>query len=155
MTDSRVAQTVSDYLGSDHRRLDAMLDEFQQLLDARDLARAAGVFVEFARGLNRHIDAEEEVLFPEFEQRTGMVGGPTVVMRAEHVEIRDWMALVTARLGADDESGVRTALTNLVATLGEHNMKEEHVIYPMTDDAAAPIERDDIVRRMEAVESQK
>ena len=46
---------------------------------------------EFTCGLSRHINVEEGVLFPTFEQMTGMTTGPTTVMRSEHVEIRRLM----------------------------------------------------------------
>jgi iron-sulfur cluster repair protein YtfE (RIC family) len=146
-------RTVSDYLESDHVRLDRMLKNVERLLVAEDFAGSATVFDEFSRGLNRHIEAEEQVLFPEFERRTGITGGPTVVMRAEHVEIRNWMTVVAARLDERDGLSARKAISHLTATLSDHNMKEEHVVYPMTDAAADESEREAIVRQMEALTS--
>jgi iron-sulfur cluster repair protein YtfE (RIC family) len=128
-----------------------MLKSVDRLVAASDFAGSASLFAEFAGGLNRHIDAEEQVLFPEFERRTGIVGGPTAVMRAEHVEIRGWMALVAARLGGNDAPGARSALARLTAALSDHNMKEEHVVYPMTDAAADDSDRDAIVERMRGI----
>lgn len=147
--------SVSDYLESDHVRLDRMLKQVERLLAARDLAGSASLFGEFAGGLNRHIDAEEQVLFPEFERRTGITGGPTTVMRAEHLEIRSWMARVAERLEANDATAARSAIAQLTAALSDHNMKEEHVVYPMTDAAADEAERDAIVQQMVKVRSKK
>ena len=88
-------RTISDFLEYDHRRLDEILLDVERLIDRGALANAGERFAEFSCGFNRLIDVEERIVFPTFEQVTGMTGGPTVVMRAEHVEIRRWMALVT------------------------------------------------------------
>lgn len=148
---SAATRTVSDYLQFDHRRLDAMLPTVVELLGTGAFGGAADQFADFACGLNRHIEAEERVLFPAFEERTGMRTGPTVVMRAEHVEIREWMALVETSLKAQDDAGARHALTRLTATLSAHNMKEELMLYPMIDQAADGSERDALVRQMQAL----
>ncbi len=145
------SRTVTEYLEHDHRRLDAIVPEVVQLVNGGALAKAAARFAEFTCGLNRHIDAEEQVLFPAFEEMTGMATGPTVVMRAEHVEIRRWMAIGAAALDAGDVTAATKAVSGLTTALAVHNMKEEQILYPMTDQAAGgERERDDLVRRMQA-----
>ena len=107
---------------------------------------------EFTCGLDRHIEAEEQVLFPDFERRTGMTSGPTVVMRAEHIEIRKWMAAAAAALDARDPAGFRDALGQLRDVLEGHNLKEEQILYPMADEAAGDLRaQDDLVRQMQAL----
>ena len=145
-------RTISDFLGYDHRRLDEILPDVERSIDRGAFDHACERFAELSCGLNRHIDAEERILFPTFEQVTGMTGGPTVVMRAEHVEIRRWMALVTASLDAQDAPGAKNAIGQLKETLAAHNRKEEQILYPMTDRAiGSPSERDDLVRRMQTL----
>jgi uncharacterized protein (DUF2249 family)/hemerythrin-like domain-containing protein len=145
-------RTVSDYLESDHRRLDGILPDVDRLVSAGEVARACEQFEEFSCGLNRHIEAEEQILFPSFEQLTGLTSGPTLVMRAEHVEIRRWMGTATAALGAGDVAGYRNAIHQLTRVLVAHNMKEEQILYPMTDRAAGDSRaRDALVRQMQAL----
>jgi iron-sulfur cluster repair protein YtfE (RIC family) len=143
-------QTISDYLGSDHQRLDTMLSRVRELVEQREFARAAAQFKEFSHGLNHHIDAEERVLFPAFEERTGLRSGPTQVMRAEHIRIREWMSGVTASLNGSDDTEARRALNMLTDLLTSHNMKEEHILYPMTDGATDAEEREALVRQMKS-----
>ncbi len=71
--------TVTEYLSTDHRRLDAIVQEVQDAAHTGAHADAAAAFARFAEGLDRHIRAEEEVLFPAFEEAVGAVGGPTAV----------------------------------------------------------------------------
>ncbi len=146
------SRNVTEYLEQDHRRLDAIVPEVVQLVDSGAFAEAVTRFAEFACGLNRHIHAEENVLFPAFEKMTGMTAGPTAVMRAEHVEIRRWMGIGAAALDARDVAAVTRAVSGLTEVLSVHNMKEEQILYPMTDQAAGgERERDDLVRRMQAL----
>lgn len=127
--------TVSEYLESDHRRLDAILPRVRELAAAGAYQDAATRFEEFVSGLDRHIEAEEQILFPTFEEATGMVAGPTSVMRSEHVEIRRWMETGAASLAGADRGGFEQAAGALSSVLAVHNMKEERMLYPMVDRA--------------------
>lgn len=144
------ARSVTEYLEGDHKRLDAIVQEVQRLLSARSFPEASDRFAEFTCGLGRHIDVEEQVLFPTFE--TGMAeGGPTFVMRGEHVEIRHLMSEMTNALAAADATKADESLRGLTETLATHNMKEEWMLYPMTDQAAGNDRaRDDLVKRLQA-----
>ncbi len=123
---------VAEYLSADHRRLDAIVLEVRHAA-ADAPADAAAVFSRFAEGLGRHMRAEEEVLFPAFEEATGMVAGPTRVMRSEHAEMRRLLSEVSSALGAGDGAAAFRTLQALEGLLAEHNMKEETVLYPMAD----------------------
>lgn len=145
-------RSVTEYLQGDHERLAAILERVDRLAEVGDFAEAGPRFSEFACGLGRHIDAEESILFPAFETWTGHAGGPTVVMRDEHVRIRARMEAVAGALAARDAAATRRAIAALIALLSVHNMKEEEVLYPMTDQAAGgPREQDDLVKRLQAV----
>ena len=144
-------RSVSEFLQGDHARLERILLEAKRRVGEGDLAPARVVFAEFACGLDWHINVEEQVLFPAFEAATGMQGaGPTEVMRAEHVRIRRAMSDATAALAAGDGAGFGDAVRALELVLGVHNVKEEQVLYPMTDQAAgSERERDELVRRLQ------
>lgn len=136
--------SVAEYLEGDHRRLDAMFPIVEEALSVGSFAEARERFAEFSCGLDRHIELEEMELFPEFEKATGMNGGgPTFVMRREHQEIRALLERVARALEAGDARSARASMEALADTLTEHNLKEEHVLYPMIDRAAV----DDRARR--------
>lgn len=143
-------RSVTGYLQADHDRLDAIALEVVRLAAEGSFAEARRRFGEFACGLGWHIDVEEQVLFPAFEEKTGMTRGPTTVMRAEHVDIREHMRRVTAALEASDAAATKAALGELTALLGAHNMKEERMLYPMTDRALGGADAQEaLVRRIE------
>ena len=140
-------QTISDHYSRDHDRLDELFHRFQTLKSS-DRASAVQAFQEFHAGLERHIVWEEEILFPAFETKTGMTGGPTQVMRWEHEQIRGFLKAIADKLAAgtddtgDDEAG-------LLAVLRPHNHKEENILYPMIDQVTDGGARTQIFAEME------
>jgi iron-sulfur cluster repair protein YtfE (RIC family) len=127
---------VSELLGADHGRLDFVLADVKRLLAAGQLALASTSFAAFRDDLERHIAAEEEVLFPAFERSSGLVG-PIHVMREEHLEIRQLMAEVAASLAGGAAGCRATPLAALTARIFAHNGKEERILYPAMDRAGA------------------
>ena len=142
-------RSVTGYLQADHRRLDAIIPAVERLVDAGSFTEARARFGEFACGLGWHIDVEEQVLFPFFEAKTGMTRGPTTVMRVEHKDIRERIDRVLAALEARQVAPMRDALGELIGLLTAHNLKEERMLYPMTDRAIDTIEAQErLVRRI-------
>jgi iron-sulfur cluster repair protein YtfE (RIC family) len=143
-------ETVTHYLSWDHDRLDAILADVALKVDAGKMGEARDTYRGFDHGLRRHIRIEEELLFPLFEARTGVVSGPTAVMRSEHREIERAIGLMREALGRGDADGFREGLRFLRAVLPDHNAKEEHVLYPTTDRLLSPAELASFVARLTA-----
>jgi uncharacterized protein (DUF2249 family)/hemerythrin-like domain-containing protein len=141
---------VNEALAWDHDRLDTLEQEAFAARAAGEHQRGAATYALFARGLRRHIAFEEHVLFPEFEARTGFTPeqGPTAVMRAEHRQIEALVEQIARTIG-DPAASVGALRQRLHEILGAHNMKEEQVVYPGTDQAMTPEERDELVRRIQ------
>ena len=144
--------SVAELLELDHRRLDAILVEAKRAMAAADLPQAAARFSEFRTGLERHIAAEEEVLFPAFDALSGGSGsGPIRVMRMEHAELRALMGEIAGALEGSGVNAHTTPLASLTARIYAHNGKEERILYPATDQAARDAGAlEDLVRRLRA-----
>jgi iron-sulfur cluster repair protein YtfE (RIC family) len=128
-------ESATRMLGADHDRLDNLLDEAFSAL-GRDPALARRSFASFAEGLRRHIEIEDQLLFPAFERQAGMQGvGPTAVMRREHREVETRLARIGAALAELVPSvlGVREELAALRALLADHHYREERILYPACD----------------------
>ena len=124
--------TVKEFYGHDHARLDILLQQFERC-NASDPVKAASLFDQFKSGLERHILWEEEILFPIFEDKTGLRGvGPTAVMRFEHSQIKDLLARIQSAL-ARPAPASPTDLFALKDLLVQHNHKEENILYPGMD----------------------
>ena len=142
---------VTEALGWDHDRLEELEARAFAARGNGDFAAARARFGEFAHGLARHIRFEEQILFPAFEERSGIQpeAGPTAVMRAEHREIERLLQAIVGAIG-DPASRADGLRQDLHAVLALHNMKEEQVVYPDTDGMLAASERDALVARIQA-----
>lgn len=151
-TEPNPDRTVTEYLQSDHRRLDGILNRFQSSVREGRWEDASGEFREFNHGLRRHIRIEEEILFPTFEEKTGMHdSGPTFVMKMEHKDIHELLDRILAAADARDEAGVDEGVDAFTNILANHNMKEENILYPESDAFLSGAERVHVVKKAQAL----
>ncbi|HJN77532.1 MAG TPA: hemerythrin domain-containing protein [Myxococcota bacterium] len=119
-----------DYFKRDHERCDALWVAVESAEDAD----VASTFEAFSGTMLRHLAMEEEVMFPAFEQATGMVGGgPTAVMRMEHEQMRGLLGGMKEAAAQGDTEAVLNLGDTLLMLIQQHNMKEEQILYPMAD----------------------
>lgn len=140
-------KTISAFYEQDHDRLDELFKTFQKFKRS-DFSKAKEAFKDFKFGLQRHIVWEEDLLFPLWEEKTGMSeGGPTFVMRAEHRRIGQQLEAIHDKVAEQnpDSDEAEQALLDL---LGSHNMKEERVLYPAIDQVTSEEERETVFRNM-------
>jgi hemerythrin-like domain-containing protein len=124
---------ISDYMNKDHKHCDdacARAEERAAAGDCAGLERDGGTFL---REIERHIGIEEKLLFPAFEEETGMTSGPTETMRAEHEEMRGMFAQMRAAIQAKNSQQYLEIAQTLHLLLQQHNTKEETMMYPMLD----------------------
>lgn len=134
---------ITSALHDHHKQCDEHFANAEETAQRGDWAACATSFGEFRDGLLAHFRVEEEVLFPAFERQTGMAGGPTQVMRHEHMQIRDLLQQLDGALARKDGSGFGGGAETLLIMMQQHNMKEENILYPMCDQALG---QDDEVR---------
>jgi regulator of cell morphogenesis and NO signaling len=143
-------KTITAFYEEDHDRLDELFKIFQTSKRS-DFAKAGEALKEFKVGLQRHIVWEEELLFPIWEEKTGMVeDGPTPMMRHEHSQIKQLLDAIHQKVeGQNPETDQdEQALLNL---LGSHNRKEERALYPAIDNVTSVEEREKVFRDMETI----
>jgi regulator of cell morphogenesis and NO signaling len=147
-------QSITDYFEKDHDRLDKLFKKFQELKGS-DFESAKNNFREFKFGLQRHIVWEEDILFPLFERKTGIVDqGPTVVMRMEHRQIGASLEAIHQKV-KDGKLPDDTEETALLSILQRHNIKEENVLYPGIDKLLSAEERQTVFERMKEIPEER
>lgn len=124
---------IREFMADDHRRCDDVFADAEQAVADGDWVRADARFAQFRQAVLQHFAAEESLLFPAFEEKTGMTMGPTQVMRGEHVQMRELLEEGAAALAARDAEGYSGSSETLLIMMQQHNMKEENVLYPMCD----------------------
>ncbi len=113
-------------LTDQHRELDRLLEAADNLCGTVGGLEAQALFCD---AMERHIEAEERALFPALEKRMAP-GGPLAVMRREHDAIR---ALMTPLRVAVEVKVCAPLLATLTVLIQQHHVKEEHVLYPLSD----------------------
>ena len=147
-------KTICAFYEQDHDRLDELFKTFQKMKRS-DFAKAKDAFKEFKFGLQRHIVWEEGVLFPLWEEKTGMSeGGPTSVMRAEHRQIGQQLEAIHGKV-ADQNLDSDQEEQALLDLLGSHNMKEERVLYPAIDQLTSAEERETVFLNMNDIPEER
>lgn len=125
--------SIKDYMSDDHRRCDDQFAAAEKAVSDGDWETGQTQFSGFRRAMEQHFDMEEAVLFPEFEETTGVTDGPTAVMRSEHEEMRRLFEQMEMAMGARYEDEYLDAAETLLILMQQHNMKEEQMLYDMAD----------------------
>lgn len=128
---------ITDLMSDDHRSCDDFLAAVERAVVGGAWELAGAEFARFRDALLNHFTAEESVLFPAFERRTGMYLGPTQVMRGEHAQMRQLLAAAESALAEHDGDEYAGNAETLLVMMQQHNVKEENVLYPMCDQQLA------------------
>lgn len=142
--------TISSYMTSDHHRCDELFAQAEAAASDRDWSAIAADFEAFLGSMQQHFKMEEEVLFPAFEQRTGMSMGPTQVMRMEHVQMRELFDAMADAVKQQDRDEFLGQAETLLVMMQQHNMKEEQILYRMADQMLSA-EMEEILQKMRGV----
>ena len=142
---------VTEALVWDHARLDALEAAAFEARARGALVQAREIFTDFAHGLRRHIDFEEQLLFPEFDTRCHLEGenGPSAVMRAEHRAITALLCVMEREID-DPEAPIELSRAELRRIQRDHDLKEEQILYPALDRMLDGAEGDAMVGRIQA-----
>ena len=130
-------ESIRDLMAADHRLCDDRFVAVERAVARSAWSDADAEFDRLRGAMLRHFDAEEAILFPAFEARTGMSMGPTRVMRSEHEQMRELLAAAKTALDERDEDDYSGSAETLLIMMQQHNMKEENVLYPMCDQQLA------------------
>jgi hemerythrin-like domain-containing protein len=137
-TDDSAAEPVGDlilaeWFAHDHRACDTAWVEVESAVDDEAFDKAAERFAVFSSAMTRHLAWEEQVLFPAFEDATGMRGGPTFVMRSEHDQMRGLLRMMEEAVSDESFDDVLEHGDTLLMLIQQHNQKEEGMLYPMSE----------------------
>lgn len=123
--------SIPDYMTAKHRECDDVFTIAESNVADGNWPLAAEKWQEFKDELLTHFSQEEDVLFPAFEQATGMTGGPTQVMRMEHKQMRSLVQDLDQAVVDQNKDAYLGLSETLMVMMQQHNMKEEMMLYPM------------------------
>lgn len=125
--------TIHNYLSSDHRHCDESLAAVESAVAKSKWEDAEILTNTFASEMHRHFNCEENILFPAFEETTGMTGGPTMIMKMEHLQMKEMLAQLITSVKAKNLDRILGTTETLMIYIQQHNGKEEQMLYNMCD----------------------
>ena len=124
---------IKKFMTQDHRDCDLLFAKAENAATKDDWAAASQAFNAFILAMERHFGVEEQVLFPAFEEETGVLTGPTEMMRMEHDQMRTLFAEMKDTMKQQNSDDYLGAAETLLIMMQQHNMKEEQILYNMMD----------------------
>jgi iron-sulfur cluster repair protein YtfE (RIC family) len=121
-----------------HKHCDDLFAQAEEAAQNGQWSACQSTFQRFRQEVEAHFATEEQVLFPAFEQVTGMSAGPSQVMRFEHAQMRDLLEQMDQAVRRKDARQFSGLAETLLVLMQQHNMKEENILYPMCDRTLAP-----------------
>jgi hemerythrin-like domain-containing protein len=144
-------QSITETLSADHHRCDEIFTETEALIAQGNWDEGGARFRDFNDAMEHHFAMEENVLFPDFEQRSGESAGPTHVMRMEHAQMRELLEDMRASIERRERDGYLGLSETLLVIMQQHNAKEEQMLYRMADQVLGE-SVPDVIDRMAAVD---
>ena len=152
---ARGAPTIAELLEEDHRRLDGISDQMCRSSHL-DPPRAVLLANLLARGMMRHVQAEEAVIFPVYDARLGRGPSQTAPLVREHRAVLHYIErllraaerVLDARVREEAIEELMRAHRGLMGVLADHNDREERTLFPLLDRLLPEEERWDLLRRL-------
>ena len=126
-------KTLLEFMQIHHGQCDQLYADGENSLLDEQMEEGVGQITIFLSEMERHFLMEETVLFPTFEDISGMRQGPTQVMRMEHQQIRNLLARMSDAVTRMDRDEILEVGETLLILMQQHNMKEEGILYPMNN----------------------
>jgi len=124
---------IKEFMAQDHKDCDSLFADAETAAAAENWDQATQSFKAFIAAMEHHLGMEENVLFPAFEQATGMTMGPTQMMRMEHAQMRELFSEMQEAVDNKQSDDYLGSGETLLILMQQHNMKEEQILYTMLD----------------------
>jgi len=144
---------IKTFMTQDHRDCDDTFAAMEQDAHDNGVAAAKEAYQKMADEMEHHFQMEERVLFPAFEQKTGMTQGPTEMMRMEHAQMRELIRDIGEAVEADNKDRFFGLTETMMIMVQQHNMKEEQMLYTMAQQHLMG-DNDQIIEMMESMITQ-
>ena len=111
-----------------HRQSDALLIVLDRQVQCEHWEAAGVTSARFRQCMRAHFEAEEEDLFPSFEQMPGVSYASVALMRDEHDYMNSLIDMMIGAMAARDVHGYLEQSLLLRTLLNEHGRKEDFLL---------------------------
>lgn len=140
--------SIVQIMESHHKHCDSTYVHAENVLSEGKNDLGMELMRSFIWNMELHFAREETILFPAFEEKTGMTSGPTQVMRLDHEQIRGVLKEISDCLNEGNLQRIFDLSEAMLILIAQHNSKEENILYPAADQYLDR-EADDIARKLQ------
>lgn len=126
-------ETISQPMTNDHRHCDELFVETEQAVMNKAWNDAERLVSALDNAMTHHFTTEEERLFPAMESASSQAMAPIRIMSMEHDQMRYLIAKLKSAISEHEKETALGVSETLLVTMQQHNLKEEHILYPMAD----------------------
>jgi len=145
---------TSNWLVHDHDKYDALLDECEVAAEVGEWKNAKRLFQEFVTDLKLHMQMEDEVLYPLFQEKNGDPEGIITHLSEEHDYLARLVHDLAYIINANDFDHFLDSLSPLHRAMKQHNEHEESVFLNMANQSIL-MRRDEIMERLHSVQNKQ
>jgi iron-sulfur cluster repair protein YtfE (RIC family) len=125
-------QTIANFMSTGHHACDEAFAIAEQAALANNWKKAEAAFDNFRSVMAKHFRMEEDKLFPMLITAGGPVG-PVQVMCMEHAQMNALIEEMANSLVQREAKRYGGLSETLLIVMQQHNLKEEHMLYPIAD----------------------
>jgi iron-sulfur cluster repair protein YtfE (RIC family) len=143
--------TITAFMDAEHTRINEMCEQTVAALHGEQFNALHALAGDFIAALKRHIHAEEQILFPAIEEKSGNIE-PTRAMRMEHHQMGQMLEKLKPLLTVQELwTGIQAIEGQEIdpgALLRSHESKEHDILYPLADQILGAEQARQLIARM-------
>ena len=142
-------QEVLKIMDKEHSEIENLYKKFLSLINTGD-KKAIDIFIRFRTLLIKHFQWEEKILFPLFEENTGLTGEDiSFVLRNEHAQIKKiFLNKIDEKIAQGKFNEIKKFMVGLEEMLKMHRNLETELFYPWFDDTLDKVRRERIITEL-------
>jgi len=142
-------KTIAEFMTADHKACDEEFAVAEEAALTGNWDKTETTFNSFRDDMAHHFAMEEDALFPALVSAGGP-SGPVHMMRMEHAQIKELLKQMGAAVERRDAQEYGGLSETLLMVMQQHNLKEEQILYPITDQILAA-QRETLLGQMQAI----
>jgi len=116
-------KTLLEHMQVHHGRCDQLYADGENFLLDEQLEEGLESIKSFLNEMERHFQMEETVLFPTFEEISGIRQGPNQVMQMENQQMRNLLVRMSEAVSIGDREEILEVGETMMILMQQHNVK--------------------------------
>lgn len=144
---------TNNWLVHDHRKYDQMLNECEMAAEMADWKGAIQLFNKFTKDLKSHMQLEDEIIYPLFENKSADAEDAMTELHEQHEVLVRLLTDLACVIKNNNIDHFMESLIPLHKIMNEHNDHEEEVFQRLGNDELL-MHRDEVMQQLSALQAE-